>query len=171
MINIKNYDQVIYVNVNTGSDDYIDDESGGVDKPYKSIKNALSKASGSNVLIYLDKGVYETETMLTLSKSKTIITIYGKCNDTIILLKSCPVASRFNGDLNVYNVIFKPDDNYSDDTRALSYSVDSLNVNFYNCVFTKSDNKKYPTQAVIFTTTNASTYTNKNLYNCDQNKE
>ena len=161
-INTENFDEVLFVNASIGSDDY----NGTIDNPYKTIATAVSNAKGNNVLINIGKGIYEVESIIGMSKTNKIMTFVGKSKDTVLVIKYCPVASQYKGNVNFYNMILQPSDNFSGDTRTLVYTNDSYEVNFRNCVFTKSKNNSYPTSAFIYTYNRDVIYTNKQCYNC-----
>ena len=108
-INAENFDEVLYVNASIGSDDY----NGTIDNPYKTIKTAVSNATGNNVLINIGKGIYEVQSIIDMSKTNKIMTFVGKSKDTTLIVKTAYTAGSFYGGLNISNLIFKPADNFS----------------------------------------------------------
>ena len=161
-LNIDDFNQILYVNCNSGSD--VGD--GSENAPCQSITGVLSKVTGDNVLIYLDKGEYELYQLNDLSIANKEITVVGKDKDTTLVIKCCPVASQYKGNVNFYNMILQPSNNFSGDTRALAYTNDNYEVNFRNCLFTKSKNNSFPTSAFMYAHNSSVIYTNKQCYNC-----
>ena len=141
-----------------------DTNDGTKNNPVATIKQAISLAS-NNDTINIGEGTFYIQRLTNLSKSSCTLNFKGKNEKTIVCVSTCNY-DEYSGNSNIYNMIFKPTDNFSGETTAIVYSVDINTVKFHNCLFKKSDNGKYPTICYFYTDTSGTTNRNKYSYNC-----
>lgn len=146
-----------------------DTNSGSESSPFLTVAKAIKSATEDETTIQIMNGEYEVYTLNSLSASGKKIIIKGKNEKTTLIVKYCEVCGTYAGNVDFYNMIIKPSNNFSGDTRAVVYTNCSSYVNFYNCVFSGSDNNAYPTDSFFYVNNSGNPYTNKNLYNCSFN--
>lgn len=171
MIDLSTYSTVIYVDSVNGDDST---GVGTIDFPYKTIDKAHSLITQDDTLIYLQAGVYQVASLITMLSTQYRVTyvsdvLKDSSNKAIVELADVaspasrnPVMTKLN---TLIGIIFKK--NASNENRIFEYFYDASTVNleFNNCVF--DNGTAIVTGGVIFTGQSAgATIINMHYINC-----
>lgn len=139
---------------------------GSKNSPFGTLAKGLSAASDGDS-IYIGSGIFKAYALCDLTKTNTNVIFIGKGQNTTIEIQYCYTNASFKCSSEFRNIIFRPSNSLSGDTRALSYTNDSYKIIFFNCLFLKSVNNSYPTSTYFYSHNNNNNFqSNKTFKNC-----
>ena len=134
---------------------------------FSTIEKAVKSATEEST-IFIEHGIYTIEWFPTLTTSvKLTIKALDNTNDNIpVILINSVGGSLDSGEVDIYNMIFKPSSTFHGDTRVLGYNTATNIMKFYNCLFMADKTNHVPTAAFFFFATSGNSEKYKYFYNC-----